>query len=282
MTDDLTKYGDMQRGWYDNPAFADNLKEGIVGDWTWNEACPYETLLLYRRGDIRRPLFEKTKDKLAFDVCCGEGRMARRMNKLFKRCDGADISKQMIAAAKAQTPESNFWVTSGMDCGDAPSNTYDFVFCTISLQHIAVYNVRRAIIEHARRIMKPGGKITLQMSYSEHFPYRRYVGIGDFLKDTPSERTLILPRDWQHASYFENKTDATMTNGGCDVVIGEADLPAVQKDFGTLFDDIDIWFHAVGVARRTQALGLFHSNCTGSEDYWCSHHIYIHGTKPLS
>ena len=39
----------------------------------------------------------------------------------------------------------NFYVTDGQSLNPAPSEEYDFIFSTIVLQHIPVYNIRRSI-----------------------------------------------------------------------------------------------------------------------------------------
>lgn len=87
----------------------------VVGHYDYHEIVPYETNLLYVYGDIRRPIFDDFSQLRAFDICCGEGRMVRRMQKLFAQVDGADISEDMIGYAKDRTKGSEFWVTNGQN-----------------------------------------------------------------------------------------------------------------------------------------------------------------------
>ena len=61
-------YIKMQKREYENP---DITPENIVGQYDWHEEYPYETFLLYRNGDVRKPIFEYTKDKIALDFACG-------------------------------------------------------------------------------------------------------------------------------------------------------------------------------------------------------------------
>ena len=54
----------MQQEHYNDPG---RTPEGIVGNYEWHEEFPYETFLLYRNGDIRKPVFESTADKVALE-----------------------------------------------------------------------------------------------------------------------------------------------------------------------------------------------------------------------
>lgn len=103
-------YIQMQKQAYENPEVS---PEDIVGQYEWHEEYPYETFLLYKNGDIRKPIFENTKDKAALDFACGPGRMVKRMMKVFQKVDGCDISSRLIQEAKERVPEADFYVPNG-------------------------------------------------------------------------------------------------------------------------------------------------------------------------
>ncbi|MEJ7676224.1 MAG: hypothetical protein WKF59_26850 [Chitinophagaceae bacterium] len=65
-------YINMQKSIYENPKYS---SADIVGFYDWHEEFPYETLLLYINGDIRKPVFNQFNDKVALDFGCGPGRM---------------------------------------------------------------------------------------------------------------------------------------------------------------------------------------------------------------
>ncbi|MEJ7676223.1 MAG: class I SAM-dependent methyltransferase [Chitinophagaceae bacterium] len=92
--------------------------------------------------------------------------------KILLKVDGADISKRLIEEARKASPDSIFFVTNGDDLGEAPSNTYDFVYSTIALQHIAVRSIRLEILKAMSGVLKTGGKVTLQMAYSNSYPFK--------------------------------------------------------------------------------------------------------------
>jgi len=167
--DDVRRYAGMQRAYYEDAA-RKNPESWVVGHYDYHERVPYETNLMFLYGDIRRPIFPDFRNRTAFDIACGEGRMVRRMQQLFRKVDGADISQGMIELAKARTPGSDFWVTDGISTGGAPTGSYDLCFCTISLQHICVFETRDLILKDICRILKPDGKITLQYAFSRNYP----------------------------------------------------------------------------------------------------------------
>lgn len=74
----------------------------------------------------------------------------------------------------------------------AKSNFYDFIFSTIVLQHIAVYSIRKKILQDFYRCSKYGAVISFQMG-----------GKG-------------LPH---FATYYDDAFDARVTNGGYDVSV---------------------------------------------------------------
>lgn len=275
---DLLRYADMQRSYYEDAARS-NPESWVVGHYDYHEHVPYETNLLFQYGDLRRPIFPDFKNCTAFDIACGEGRMVRRMQKLFGRVDGADISQVMVDLAEDRTPGANFWVTDGLSAGAAPTAFYDFCFCTISLQHICVFETRDLILKDICRILKPDGKITLQYGFSRHYPA---LPISPVQQVAPGIASQIFRLDQHHARWFDNKTDAQGTNGGCDVVIGPGDLHAVHSYFSQYFETVDFWFYDVSIGRgglnQPRLLPPIHPNSHISDDCHVTHLMFIHCT----
>ena len=261
---DANDYINMQRNQYNDEKTS---PEDIVGQYNWHENYPYETFLLYRNGDIRKPLFEKTVDKKALDFACGPGRMVKRMSLLFGQVDGCDISERMIEVAKKRVPDCNFYLTHGDDLGDVPKNYYDFCYCTISMQHIASYSIRRKILECIKNALNSEGKFTLQLAYNKDFPY---VNIKGKMIINDNEVTVAGRKDM--ASYFSNDYSAKSTNGVHDVGIGEEDLAALKVDFEKLFKNVAVWFSNVSEYYKDLE-GYKHGN------YWATDWIYIYGEK---
>lgn len=246
---EFSKYKNMQKKYYDNNNITST---DIVGNYTWHEEYPYETFLLHKRGDVRYPLFNNPNKKIALDFACGPGRMVKRMNKIFKRTDGCDLSQRLLDEAKIANPESDFYATNGDDLGDTPKNYYDFVYCTISMQHICVHSIRMNILKHLSEVLNDSGCFTLQLAYVKNPSYEAQI---------------------THAKWNEDKVNAQDTNSGCDVMITEADLPIVIKDFENYFSGVELWFSDIKEFNNTTNLTCKHP------DYWPTHWIYIHGRK---
>jgi hypothetical protein len=71
----------------------------------------------------------------------------------------------------------NFFLTSGTDTGATKSDYYDFVLCTITLQHIPVYTIRSKILTDILRVMKPGGLFAFQMGFGVNLEDQPGLGV---------------------------------------------------------------------------------------------------------
>ena len=254
----------MQREQYNDERIS---PEGIVGNYAWHEEFPYETYLLYRNGDIRKPIFASTQDKTALDFACGPGRMIKRMQRYFKQVDGCDISARLIEEAGRYVPEAGLYVTNGNDLGDVPLGHYDFIYCTISMQHIASHRIRMEIISHMYEALKPGGKITLQLGYNPSYPYvaeRKRMVVND------CEVRILQKRPM--ADWLSDDFGAAATNGGHDVGIGERDLDVVKADISKIFQNVAVWFANVS---------NYYGDLNGKQhgNYWATDWIFIYGEK---
>jgi len=272
---DIFQYADMQKSYYES--LGTEHPSIVVGNYDYHENVPYESNLLFKYGDIRRPIFDDFKSKIAFDIACGEGRMVRRMSHFFKRVDGADISSAMIDHARKRTEGSHFYVTNGFNCGLAPTATYDFVYCTISLQHICVAETRDLILKDILRILKPDGKITFQYLFSKHFPL---VAEGSLTKSTADTFLQTFRENKHHARWSDNLYEASSTNSGCDVVFGQEDIPFIKQYFYQYFNNVEIYFYDISIGRggfdRPRVLDETHPNSHINDHYHGTHFAFIH------
>src|SRR6202012_4051939 len=123
----------------------------------------------------------------------------RRMQKLFRKVDGGDISQVMIDLAEDRTPGADFWVTDGVSAGEEPTAAYDFCYCTISLQLICVFETRDLILKDICRILKPDGKITLQYGFSRNYPALPATPVQEV---SPGLATQVYRLDQHNARWF--------------------------------------------------------------------------------
>ena len=258
-------YISMQKNQYEDTRVS---SADVVGQYKWHENFPYETFLLYKYGDVRYPVFADTHDKVALDFACGPGRMVRRMRKLFKEVDGCDIAQRLLDEAKENVPGSAFYLTNGNDLGDVPNNHYDFIYCTISMQHIASHTIRMQIIGKMVEALKDDGCITLQMAYDPDFPYTYKIS-----ESIINDVKIMSKGKMNQAGWMDDDFNAEFTNGAHDVGIGKADLPVIKNELLNLFGEVDFWFANVSD---------YYDDLRGEKhcDYWAKSWIFIHCAKP--
>lgn len=227
MNDEQKKYRDMQRKYYDEQS--ENMLKFNHGGHCKNP--DYATTLLQScHDDI------SWKDAKIFEFGCGCGRNILWLLDHARWCQevsGCDISANNIANTREllepegwwrggsivplNPPHTELYVSSGMDCGSAPSNHYDMVFSTIVLQHICVHSIRYSIMEDVHRILVPGGLFSFQMGFDGELestppPYPSRVGL------VHTHEPCGVKVDAQ-ALYHEDNTDAIATNSSADVRI---------------------------------------------------------------
>lgn len=217
----------MQRDFYNQFSTEDDFKNCVVGCWDLNQKIPYVRWLLNYGGETDRPLFEYPREIVAIDYGCGIGRMVGNFGTSVQRVDGVDLGRQMIDLCCERYPKSRFWITDGVSFGEAPTGEYDLVFSTICLQHIPCHTVRMKIVHDACRVLKPHGKIALQMLYFDSLPQaRRYYA---------NIKSTARFSYWQ-----EDAFDAQDTNSCHDVAIFETDLNRIRLEFERLFTDVEL------------------------------------------
>ena len=198
-----TDYRDMQRKYFDSEA--ENMGKH-------NHISHNENIDLWEIGYAS--LFhypESSRGKSALDFGCGGGRNMQNIASfgLFSRIDGCDISSFNLVEARKNVlrdyPEldSEFYQNSGLDCKIGSGLKYHFIFSTIVLQHIPVRGIRNEIISNLLEMLDDDGILSFQMGFS-----------GKKVK-----KAWGLSLRGAAVGYFAEKTNASSTNGGCDVAI---------------------------------------------------------------
>ena len=210
----------MQKDFYEKEAYNMN----ISGNHRFHDSNEnYKKILL-------KPIYDDQNmfnGEYAMDFGCGQGRNVSNLilwfPSLFKRVDGVDISESNIEYCwgnlKNEVNDSekyNFYVNNGYDLSAMESDFYKFTMSTITLQHICVHETRISLMKEIYRIMKKGGVFSFQMGYSKE--------IGSI-----------------RVGYYDNKYDATATNGACDVeVTDEQFLIEDLRNIGFVDIEFDI------------------------------------------
>lgn len=188
----------MQRRTFELFAAADEVRPGeIVGDYvagSWRQHDEWPDYEAYLMKHVPRD-----GSWLAIEYGCGPGRNLRRWSDWFRRIDGVDISARNLENARcflngvvASEKMPQLFLTEGRDCGPAPVDTYDFAFSTICLQHICVWEVRFAILSSLFRVLKPGGRLSVQMGFGSPSPatvpyHANYYGAHSTNRESDTE-----------------------------------------------------------------------------------------------
>ena len=246
---EMVAYAKMAKEFLNKPF---DHPSGIVGNYEWHEEFPYEKYLFFDL-DTEKPLVD-FPNAVALDFGCGVGRMVNRARKLFSKVDGVDVSEYALDYAKKTYPGSDFFISTGMDVGGVPADTYDLVYSTIAIQHIPCRTIRENIFWGLHNALKPGGIFSIQMAYH------------------PTIKAGVWSHDSEHASYDSDFWNAKATNGHADVVINHDDLRKVHRDISFIFDNV-----TMGLVNVSNIYG----NLNGKHHsaYWAEDWLFIQGRK---
>ncbi|OHA72081.1 MAG: hypothetical protein A3A27_01485 [Candidatus Wildermuthbacteria bacterium RIFCSPLOWO2_01_FULL_47_18] len=217
------RYAFMQKLSYDQLAetsdySSESMQDRVVGSYgehdSWKDYDEY--LMKYVDASF--------ENKFALDFGCGPGRNIIKYHNRFKRLDGVDISEKNIKNAKEQlarfhVANSELFVNNGRDLAGIPSAAYDFIMSTICLQHICVYSTRYNLLKEFFRVLKPGGRISIQVGYGKNAP--------------------------NSVPYTEDNVNAIVTNRGCDARV--EDPEQIRRDLEAIgFQGFEYWVRPTG------------------------------------
>ena len=94
----------------------------------------------------------------ALDFGCGVGRLTQALAASFAEVHGVDISENMIEAARRLDPEerATYHVNGSADLALFPDEHFDFVYSSITLQHMEPWLMRGYLREFVRSWMRAG------------------------------------------------------------------------------------------------------------------------------
>ncbi len=131
----------------------------------------------------------------ALDFGCGLGRLSQALGNYFTSVDGVDVSASMIEKAKFfnKRPEIvRYHLNVKTDLEGFASNTYDFIYSAMCLQHIPT-NFQKIYIAELVRLLKPGGIACFQTIHSHG--WRSFVphSLADFYRKLKSKGKPFIP-----------------------------------------------------------------------------------------
>jgi len=150
------------------------------------------------------------------DFGCGVGRLSQALATDFDEVDGVDISESMIQAANGYNKQGgrvryHLNVSKGLEL--FPSNTFDFVFTLICLQHIPP-NFQLSYIGEFMRVLKKGGVAYFQCIHGVGI--RQWI--PSFLTDLYRKVNSGFKPFISMHPVFESSVKKTITNSGGTIV----------------------------------------------------------------
>jgi SAM-dependent methyltransferase len=110
----------------------------------------------------------------ALDFGCGVGRLTRALGVRFQSAVGVDISEAMVAQARRLNdafPQCEFVVNEASDLSRFETDSFDFVYSNIVLQHLpSVVEIERYVTEFLR-IARPDALVVFGIPAHVAFPY---------------------------------------------------------------------------------------------------------------
>jgi SAM-dependent methyltransferase len=104
------------------------------------------------------------QDKVALEIGCGIGRIARWMAADFGEYIGVDVSPEMIRKANSYAiPRATFHAVSGADLRAVPAGSVDFVLSFAVFQHIPDKAAILNYFAETARVLRHGGIFRLHM-----------------------------------------------------------------------------------------------------------------------
>ncbi len=111
----------------------------------------------------------------ALDFGCGVGRLTQALADYFQEVHGVDISESMLALARELNQHADrchYHLNPRDDLSLFPDNEFDFVYSTITLQHMPP-RYARSYLRELMRVCKPGGVLIFQIPSRPKHPVQR-------------------------------------------------------------------------------------------------------------
>lgn len=175
-------------------------------------------------------------DASALEIGCGTGRITRRIAPYVKELVAADISREMLAEARAnlaEAPNVRFVPTGGFTLSEFPDGSFDLVFSHDVFTQFQPNQVL-ALLDSARRVLRPGGLCVIS-----------FVTI-----DRPAwaARHLERVREAARSGRFGPSLTCPFTSGQLEALLRTAGFEVVDARHASLDDDADP-SHFVAIGR---------------------------------
>ncbi len=176
-----------------------------------------------------RALVQQSSAKRVLEVGCGTGRWLAELQPLVRQIYGVDLSLGMLQQAR-QRPEPVFLACGHANALPFADATFDLLFCVNAFHH---FSDPRSFIVEARRLLRPGGALTIigidpHRGYDRWYIYEYFPGTYETdLRRFSSGGTVL---DWMITAGFA-QADWRVAERIEHTLVGRAVLqdPILQK-----------------------------------------------------
>ena len=130
-------------------------------------ATAVEVLRTLREEFRRFPPETDFRKLAAIEIGCGPGRLMVPMSEVFGRVAGVDVSGEMVRLARenlAGIPHAEVRRGSGSDLAGFEDESFDYCYSYAVFQHFPSVDVVWDYLREARRVLKPGGLMKVQLN----------------------------------------------------------------------------------------------------------------------
>ena len=130
-------------------------------------ATAVEVLRTLREEFRRFPPGTDFRNLSAIEIGCGPGRLMVPMSDVFGRVAGVDVSGEMVRLARenlAGISHAEVRRGSGSDLAGFEDESFDYCYSYAVFQHIPSADVVWDYLREARRVLKPGGLMKVQLN----------------------------------------------------------------------------------------------------------------------
>lgn len=128
------------------------------------------TAVIERADELGRP----ARRERALDFGSGVGRLTRALGNRFDTVVGIDISAEMVEHARRlneEYPACEFRLNMTSDLSQLESNSFDFVYSSIVLQHLPSAAAIERYLAELIRVARPDGLVVFGLPNHIPFPY---------------------------------------------------------------------------------------------------------------
>ena len=137
------------------------LPERLKSQWAESAQDWIDTDQAVRTGMLDRWMLDALGDvggKSVIDIGCGEGRFSRLLSRLGATVTGVDLTKALIAKAKALSTGESYLLGNAENLLGIKDEKFDLAVSYIVLVDLLDY---RSAIEAAYRVLRPGGRFVI-------------------------------------------------------------------------------------------------------------------------